>query len=147
MPTIENFWLALVSLVTFFVASSFLLRVGCELANWIGQLVPRYTTICLPSYRSCVAITLGAVVVLSLASVAETPVVTHLMQWHANQWMWQTLIATAGWLAFAALVAVGLSETQPVPTRLIVLGSLLHVCLMLAFLIALPRVVAAAFYL
>lgn len=140
--TLESVYLVVLMVAIFFVAATFALRASCGLANGIGGWSGRFARLEPPSYRACLVIILLPVIVLSIAGGVEESLVVMLAANGIDEDAVRLAVSILEWFAFAGLVAVGLSETQPVRNRLILIAASLHACLLVAGLYGLAYLIA-----
>src|SRR5687768_14878792 len=120
MPPVEIIWCLLLAAAIFLVATTSLLRVSCELANYAGHWSPSYGQIQVPKYRTCFTIVLAAGIVLSLAATFGNSLFpTSWFSSYLGERPWHIITSIAQWLIFATFIGLGLSDEQQAPTRLV----------------------------
>jgi hypothetical protein len=144
MPTNEMIWCVLLSLLIFAVASPFLLRVACHLVNVVGEWLPRFHPVEIPSYRQSLAIVFMPVVLLSIFFSAAGVCLEAVTTGYLSEATQQALLSVVQWTLFTILIGMGIHESQPNRGGLAAAAAILHVSLVLTGGFWLSRIVVVA---
>ena len=122
----------LLFLMVFYAVSGLLLRFSCGLANYAGRWSPQWPAIQIPRYRTCVEIVFGVASIYGLLCAAFDSLITSWVADFFAKRTWNAIASVVEILLVAKLVAWGLSNEQPSPTRLVTLASAFHLLLIVA---------------
>ena len=131
----------LLFLAVFFAVNTVLLRMSCRLVNCASLWSTACTPLQLPSYRTCLAIVFGAVVIFGLLAWAAEVLIASWAEHLFDRQLWKILTTTIELVVLVKLLAWGLSDEQPRPTRLVTAASITHIVLFVGLCFSLGLIV------
>jgi hypothetical protein len=135
--------LFLLCLVVFVALNTLVLRLSCRLTNYVGRRFRRWAPIEIPKYRTCLVIVLGVIVITSLIGSASELFIGSWMAHFFSKRTWTVVVAFGEVLLLIKLIAWGLSDQQPAPTRLVSIASFVHVVLVSAACLVMGQILPA----
>lgn len=127
MPPDEVMWFIVLLAAIFYVASCFLLRLSCQLANCVGQMGGKNLRVRIPGYGTALLILIAACLIMGLLQSAATEMLSLFDGDYFDGKFFDVLATVASLLIFTLMVSVCLRSEQQTPRSLALLASAIYV--------------------
>ena len=132
MPPSEIVWFIVLLAAIFYVASCFLLRRGCELANCVGHMGDKNLRMQVPGYGTALGILIASCLIMGLLESAACEVISLFSVEYFESKIYDTVATVASLLIFTLMVSMCLRSEKQTPRSLALLASAIYVIFVIA---------------